>query len=569
MQTCSKCGELLEHPEARFCSACGATVEQDERGDQGEQVDAATPPAPAEEGESPGALAGGEEPAGAGLDESSYASAVERAMADGVLDASDREALNEIRDSLQLDTHRAEQLEQDALASTGPGEGPAEVTTESAAPLRLEINDSRFYMSGRSGVLDFQLSNTGDTAITALEMVVRGAYIEKAQRKVHRLKPRASHRVRLPVRPTLAGEHMLDFLVSCEVGEDHYAGSAQPILRVLDEDVAPEQLSIVIDQSMKAGKNIGYGMDVQREVQDGMLKGLIRSANDLLMKRFPEHWRAITLSDDPELAEQRWGPKTVKVRPLATADGPACTRTCISAEGDGLPNVFILTGREITFGRSSTDNDVLLRALPRSNQKDAMSRRIQGVAHFTLRLAEDGLVVADGETTNGTWVDGRRLDSGQEVPLRGPCEVSIADAVRLRLVPMWEKDPLPADRLSLLGEVDELWKHAEKHRLRSVMIERLDGLALEERYMVVYRWAVIGRGAGVEVPLPGACSRRRCLRLLRLGEHLWLESLTDDGCLAVEGENLAAHAALPLEQATTASCREVKLTFADKSQRKS
>ncbi|MFP4107251.1 MAG: FHA domain-containing protein [Phycisphaerae bacterium] len=565
MCECSQCGQPLEHAQARFCSACGASVIPEE--DSG-CPETGTPTDMKMEANAPGVTADQKGSCEGDQDESSYASAVERAMADGVLDASDREALNEIRDSLHLDTQRAEQLEQDALASAGPGDDTSEPVSETAVPLRLEINDSRFYMAERSGVLDFKLTNTGTVAITSLEMMVRGAYTENAKQRVHRLRPGTSRPVRLPVRPKIAGEHMLDLLVSCEIGEDRYAGSAQPILRVLDEDVPPEQLSIVIDQSMKAGKNIGYGMDVQREVQDEMLKGLIRSANDLLMKEFPERWRAISLSDDPELSEQRWGPKTIKIRPLAKPDGPACTRTCISAEGDGLPKVFVLTGSEITFGRSSTGNDVILRALPRSSQNDALSRLIQGVAHFTLRLREDGLVVVDGESSNGTWIDNERLESGQEIPLKGPCEVSAADAVRLRLVPMWEKDPLPADRLSLLGDVDELWQHAEGQRLRSVMVERLDGLALEERYLIVFRWAVIGRGAGVEVTLPGKCSRRRCLRLLRVGEQLWLESLAEDDCLAVHGQVFGAHAALPLEQGTVVSCREAKLSFTDLRQRK-
>lgn len=134
---------------------------------------------------------------------------------------------------------------------------------------------------------------------------------------------------------------------------------------------------------------------------------------------------------------------------------------------------------------------------------------------------------------------------------------------------MREREPLTAEQWSLLGDVDDLWRTAEKLSLRSVMVEWLDGRAVREHYLILYRWAMVGRGAGAEIAMPGEYPQRRCMRLLRLGDQLWLGSLVEDGCLTAREGGMPPHTAVPLHAEAVVRYEEAALTFSNQAQRTS
>ncbi len=54
--------------------------------------------------------------------------------------------------------------------------------------------------------------------------------------------------------------------------------------------------------------------------------------------------------------------------------------------------------------------------------------------HFEIRKTTDGYVIRDLNSTNGTWVDGKLLEPGEEYPLREGSVIDVAEVIRLKFV---------------------------------------------------------------------------------------------------------------------------------------
>ncbi|MFW6061861.1 MAG: hypothetical protein ACOC93_03540 [Planctomycetota bacterium] len=543
---CPHCQADITVPEASFCEQCGSVLHRQQ------------PPAP-----SPASVS--EPPSTTGHDdpETAYQRTVTGAMADGAVDPQDRQLLEETREDLQITPSQAARLEAAAMeemATVAPEGAPAD------DPLSLEINDNHFYMEHHLGVLDLRLRNQTDRPIRQIHLSARGTYLDPQNERSFSLAPGARRRARIQLLPSLAGEHLVELTLRCEIDDQSRLYTAQPMLRVLQADAPPSNLTLVIDQRMQAGRNIGYGMHVQNEVKEGVAKGLIQSANDLLGQKFADSWEPLPLVYSEELSrEDESGAKRhVRPVPACRADEGGLRRANLTLFGDpAAARWCLLAGQQIALGRSRSCNDIVLRVMPRSQTNDSLSLQITAKRpHLALSLEPEGLILADQDTTNGTHLDGQAVDGRVTVPLDRPSEVDVAGAMRLRLVPFAggeDSDSVPAERYSELGHADLVWQTARTLGLRSLLIERQDELATRERYLVTYRWAYAGRGAGNEIILPGGCPQPRCLRVVRLDSGLWLESLSESGCAKLGGMPLTCQTACPLREELVVGCEQTKL----------
>lgn len=220
-------------------------------------------------------------------------------------------------------------------------------------------------------------------------------------------------------------------------------------------------------------------------------------------------------------------------------------RACLMCHGDWpVGRTLVLGRREIRIGRRRGDNDIVLRVLPRSGVHDTMSLQITGSRpHLVLSLRSEGLFLADQKTTNGTLLDGRPVVGRAPLPLDRPCEVEVARALRLRFVPFLSADDEAGSAwhesiYAGISDGDELWRHAEQIGLRSVLIQRMANLEVDEQYLIVYRWANCGSGPDNELILPEAPVAGTNWRIVRRGGGLWVQSLVDGGDLMVGGVGL-------------------------------
>ncbi len=382
------------------------------------------------------------------------------------------------------------------------------------APVLLEVNDARFYVEGCVGPIELRLTNRSPLPIELVELTVCSQRLGRIRRQIGSLAPGQTRRQFIEIEPQKAGEHVADIRVSLRRGGNVQNWVTQVVFRVLQRHLSPQSLTVHIDQSTHmSGERIGFGQSVRKEVEAGVLRGLIRDTNDLLTQSFTPSWRKLPLAPaDPPL------------RPVALPGAAPLRRLTLRRQVRGQEARLLVVGTHpVRLGRHRS-NDIVLRVLPRSEAHDLLTRRIQGRApHLSLELTRDGLFVRDHRTRNGTWLDGRPVLDLQPIPLDRPCTLDVARALHLRLTPLRDPGEPPAmTRYAALGPHDSLWEHSLATGLRGLRIERVHNLADRECYLVVFRW--------IDLPqdLAGGWAwfwkAGPSLRIVRAAGRLWIEN---------------------------------------------
>lgn len=396
------------------------------------------------------------------------------------------------------------------------------------SPVVLEINNNRFYMSGKGGVLQLRVAYTGaEPAKNVRLSIISPQLCERIEKPVRTFGNRARE-MKFPVRPSLTGEFAVEISVTVELEKETQVYSTEPIIKVLDPQMMPETVQLNVDQSMHAGGNIGYGNSVRNQVAEGITKGVIKTVNDLLTQNFPDSWQVLDLDlDDVQVAEEE--PDT-RVQVLASMQRRQ-PMTCAALELiDQLPRQVLLVGakREISLGRNRQNTDIVLRLFPRP-QTDELTKQITGSRpHLVLSLRSNGLYITDQNTANGTVLNGDQLRGECALPLDRASTIEVAKVLQLRVSPFMDdsSDEQP-DRYDLLGHQDELWTLSKRVGLRSLLIERINNSGDEEAYLIVYRWANIGSGCEMSFSGgPGIAGR-----IVRLDSGYWFEGGSADAVL--------------------------------------
>jgi uncharacterized Zn finger protein (UPF0148 family) len=543
MSECPTCGERVDHPDtAGFCSQCGATL-------NGEKADAAPEP----EASAAVQPESSEDDSGDQLDsaetihrddeqaEAQFVQAVKQTIADGVLDARDENSLRDTQDRLRLSDARAATLKDEAISSVIC---PAEETVPSEqAPVSLEMNINHFTVQDYMCVLDFQLTNHCDSRVSKVVLAVRGAQLGNPKEWRLSLQPKERRDRMIQIKPKDAGMNVIEIMLSFMLDGKASTWSVQHRLKVFEKTVMPSNV-VIKGPTFNASDNakMGYGMLVKGQPNDDLAKGLFKTINDLLEREYPPMWRTLRLRREQEDVDS-------VVQPLPPSQ-PVDTRivdqktSFVFGGGEVVRRVMLLGLAHIRMGRRREENDVVLRCFPRSKENDDLTLQIQGGPHILLSLRREGLMLSDGDTLNGTMLNGMTVKGKAPIPLDRPSEVDVGKALRLRVVPFLA-DSKDDNRYALLGQTDDLWRISEGLGLRSVLIQRVDNLAGEEDYLIVYRWAEIGSGLGNELLMPDGQLKHKHMRLVRAGGQFWLESLVDGG-LAAGGMDLGRGQACPL-----------------------
>jgi FHA domain-containing protein/zinc ribbon protein len=566
MQYCPKCNAPLEGDDSKFCPACGTEVGSDVNVNA--SADCVIDAAPDDIG-SAVSLDDAEEivrtPEGV---REQYGRGVAEALADGVIDPDERARLNAEAAELGMSPGDARKVEEQVF-STMIAPDVAEDVSAGTCPVRLELNRNRFYMGEKGGCLQFRmLARSGKQRV---QLVVHSNTMGCHDKKL-RISVDGGPRVHIfQVVPQLPGEIVLD--VSLRVDADAL-WTGQIILPVLQETENLQNLQITINQSVHAekGGKAGYGVIMRNELDKLIESGQVRTVNDVLGKSFPDFWEPIGLfeeEDDEERSVQRH-------RVLDSREHPT-DRLAIHWESGLSGRLLLLAREEIHMGRLRECNDIVTRILPRNPDNDRRSVAIQHrnkqkgpEPHATITLSRRGLQVIDHDTDNGTCLDGADVeDKPADLSLTAPSELHMARVLQLRLVPFSEDAGAPVPRAShfdLLGRADELWRTAERQKLRSLLIERLNNLAEEERYLLVYRWACIGRGTGNEITATDADLSRVHARIIRRGGGFWIEALNDDHSLLIDDHVVERGQAAPLAPGMSLRCGDLRAKIAEYTQ---
>ncbi|MBI4604704.1 MAG: zinc ribbon domain-containing protein [Planctomycetes bacterium] len=232
-----------------------------------------------------------------------------------------------------------------------------------AVPLTLEINDNHFYMERHAGILDLRVSSSSDRPVDA-RLSVQGSFLgsrsERREARV-RLAPGENARRMFQVVPSLAGEHLIELKLCCELGGELRAYVAQPLIRVLKEQANPSSLTFHIGSpSGSEGAKIGFGMSIKNELHERFAAGLIKDANDLLGQRFADHWEPIPLFIDEDAA-------------LAGEEAPAGTPSRTERQ---VPEPFGATFESMLQELERLQHEDLVSSLAKLQELEPAGRRI-------------------------------------------------------------------------------------------------------------------------------------------------------------------------------------------------
>jgi hypothetical protein len=485
-----------------------------------------------------------------------YRKAFYEKLEDGVYDEQDRRAMAQTRDRERLSAEEAAAIEQKALS---PAADEADACDDEGRPpaVTLEINDNHFYMTGMAAVLDFRFVNRTDRPLSNVCLTVSGQLIGAARQCTVRLPARRNARQYVQLVLGAPGEMAVDLSLTYELDGEPFCWTVQALLMVLARPDNLQSLVVQIDQSVRSeGGGKIFGSSINQEAKQIISEGLVKDVNQIMQRSFRDHWTSLPLMFDEDETRRR---RESSVRPvkvvsaLAHRRAPMDRAAIISSDEPDAPRVCLLGIPQVRLGRSRSNTDISLVVLPRSPENDKLSFMISGHKgpHCVLSLRPEGLFLADQDTMNGTELNGHAVRGEAKVPLDRASDVDVAKALRLRLIPFLETDDqveVDPKRHGDLGLPDDLWQTAARLKLRSLMIRRVDNLAEHEKYLVVYRWANVGRGAGSEIliPDPTAGLRRAHVRIIRLGGQFWLESLVQDKGVTADGINVPRGQACPL-----------------------
>lgn len=217
--------------------------------------------------------------------------------------------------------------------------------------------------------------------------------------------------------------------------------------------------------------------------------------------------------------------------------------TLMFLERPEFGRVHVFAQAELKIGRIPERNDVVLWLFPRSDENDAVSRKISS-QHAKLSLHDDALVFSDNGSTNGSWLNGNRINGSVAVPLQQVSELLLADAMKLRVTPFLESTANAAtdDEYLSLAPGDELWQMASRLGLGAVLIERVENIPHAECYLLLFTWAALGPGVSAE-SMPATLGKEQ-FRLVRCADQIFLDNRS--GRASVKGIELVPHQAVPL-----------------------
>ena len=277
----------------------------------------------------------------------------------------------------------------------------------------------------------------------------------------------------------VSGDCSVDFHFSYKIGKDLYCFEQQIQLHIHDDKVK-------LNGGIQGGLNINIG-DIHQEGKAGdpnlnLLNGLYKEDKSSYEKLSSLHketsWEVLQLFQAIPLENENNSIKKMII-PLA----PSGINNKISLK-IGEKTIMLYTG-EITAGRSR-DADYLLRNEPREGESWDMARMQTmnlsiNKIHCKIGIMDNKALISDNNSTNGTYVNGDKLEDGSpsELDYHINYEVSLAQPViyprnillELKVYPSTHR-PLDPDENKETVPAGIVIKQRNKENVSAVVINR-------------------------------------------------------------------------------------------------
>jgi zinc ribbon protein/FHA domain-containing protein len=396
---------------------------------------------------------------------------------------------------------------------------------------RIEFNDNRIYIGNYNSILNFRITNLADNDLKP-RIKINSRLIDESWQE--NIKPGDSKDVNFEflAGDKYVGRHSLVIELSYYHKKQPVVFTCRTCISILHQDYPASRF---IDNLEKlrpvdvATLGIGNNIDLIPKLKILVNESGVEAVKDFDMKLMPESYREFNF----ELAYN----KTVQIQPFFTDVGiderfsmnvPRISKASLYISDDDINHVLV-SGKEVKFGRDY-DNDIILRYLPidkKDSENHKKSMVISRFSHFVLRITSYGLKLIDKNSTNGTYSRNKKIRKilGIESGIRQ--EISIAKTLSLSILTQPFYSPSSAALAKYLQtfkcSCGPLWKSAEKSKISSVKIERLNNLADEEAYVIFYNCISIGSSKHNSICIKGDDIEPVHCRILNIDSRLYLE----------------------------------------------
>ena len=641
MAQCPECGSVASDPRAAFCEQCGANLrdsrvssqrEHNDNGAAGERGDAVPSGAAGDGANSaiPNGTCTPSTPVGPGpFGPSAYAVpeqqsasiptdrvADSRAADHGSLSGADPRVAQggggNVRAGLGDSADRAEGAEEqgrgrikqrglgfDTTYSSGNGtrQGAAQRTREDAGQVQgheateapassglwLYVNSNRLYMEGYIGIIDIKVENRTSEVFDCLRIELSGQLLERGECVSLRLSPGESKRRRFQVRPTFSGIALLQFRVSCQLGDSVVAFWAETDLPVFEKTQELRDISVQADKLLEIGagrdnaKNMGNSIKVH--IDSLVKQDKIRTANDFIAdySKQPPVFSALALELDPERSRQltdSLAQPDAQKRVLQAERGSVAEVASLRVMHSDRPiNILLLAQSRVTLGRGR-NNDIITRVAPRSDENDALTMRLSRMAHCRIDLGTDGVSVRDENSRGKSLLDDKAVDTTGTHIVEGRQQLDLGKALRLKIRCLNERAGLPEVGIyeRIIGHpLGPMWHTATQAGINAVNLERVGNLDHQdvngcESYVLVYRVATIGSDEGCAICFADQGLKPVHVAILYCGLYFYLENLADGRDVIVNNTVISKSELIPLSIDDDVKIARLEMQFTQGSQ---
>lgn len=251
---------------------------------------------------------------------------------------------------------------------------------------------------------------------------------------------------------------------------------------------------------------------------------------------------------------------------------PQLKKACLKLP-DG-ENVILLSQHRIRFGRSR-DTDIVVRFLPRNDDNDGKSRNLSR-EHCVATIVEEGIHFQD-QSSSGIALDLEVVkDNFTLEPESFKREIQFsmggvlsAKQLELLLVPLvsvehtavYQKEHRRLTSFAISSDLrwGKLWSVAHRLKLDAIRIERDNNLN-KEKYVVICQQANIG-SSNTKCAIVVNGIPKVAARLLYIDRGFWLNKITGNWDVSVDGHTLNNNEMVPLSPDYEIIIDGVKMTF--------
>lgn len=248
---------------------------------------------------------------------------------------------------------------------------------------------------------------------------------------------------------------------------------------------------------------------------------------------------------------------------------------CLTVNG-AQKKIYLYSKDRITLGRDSK-NDIVTRVVPYHPKEEyaenwRKSCQISGShAEITNRM---GLfyvrdIGSNGEgSSNGTFVDGKRLKPGEDCLLKDNMRLNIAKVLDLECIFLGDAKRKDIGRegltacVTVMGEMsDSCFGVDKRSELNTIKIKRRNNYSGKENYLVIIRETTIGKSKTNGIALEGNRVSDIHARLFYRDNQYWIEDLNSRHGTWVNGQKLVAGSEVSLGIQSDIMIGDVRMNF--------